>query len=179
MMRGVVRYDLKRDNLVLLTLFSLKYMEHFFTKVIAILLVSASLAQKHKVSGYVFDNETKEPIENVNVTVVGESSGGITDSAGFFQIQMMSTPVRLYFSHLNYGIASTSVSVRGMIDIGIFLAKESTQIEEVQVSAQRIMKMSLGDTLNVIDYAFVGRSRIVLVATPFRNQLDQRFLVAK
>ena len=154
-------------------------MYRFFTLVIVIFLASKLISQNHKISGYVLDIETQNPIEDVNISVVGESSGGTTNAEGFFQIQVASVPALLYFSHLNYGISSTSVSQKKLTDVEVFLTKEQTQIDEVQVSAQRIQKVNLGDTLNVIDFSFVGKDRMVLVATPFRNQFDQRLFLTE
>ena len=53
-----------------------------------ILLISwlPSLAQTYKIQGSVIDKRTREPLEFVNVLVIGLNSGASTDSEGNFTI---------------------------------------------------------------------------------------------
>ena len=137
-------------------------------------LISSLHAQDQSVYGFVYESGSKKPIENVNVIVGGQSNGSITDSTGFFKISVNSFPGLLYFSHLNYGIVGISVSESQNKPVEVFLEQQVTLIDEVQIKAERITKLPLGDTLNVVDYAFVGNNRILLVANPYRRTNDQR-----
>ena len=124
-------------------------------------------------SGHVFKEDSSKPLSNVNISVVGKSTGGTTNDLGYFEIRVEVLPTLLYFSHIGYGIDQVLATKSNRNKIKIFLTPETTTLEEVTISAERIQKVSLGDTLNVIDYAII-RNRILLVASPFRRQSDQR-----
>lgn len=70
-----------------------------------ILLISwlPSLAQTYKIQGSVIDKRTREPLEFVNVLVVGLNSGASTDSEGNFTIEQVPPGIyRLQASSLGY-----------------------------------------------------------------------------
>jgi len=62
-----------------------------------------SLAQTYKIQGSVIDKRTREPLEFVNVLVVGLNSGASTDSEGNFTIEQVPPGIyRLQASSLGY-----------------------------------------------------------------------------
>lgn len=70
-----------------------------------ILLISwlPSLAQTYKIQGSVIDKRTREPLEFVNVLVIGLNSGASTDSEGNFTIEQVPPGIyRLQASSLGY-----------------------------------------------------------------------------
>lgn len=141
--------------------------------IICISLSISSFSQNHQISGYVFDSKTEKAISNVNISAVGEFTGGITDKEGFFSFKVDKLPALLYFSHVGYSINQVRVTKSNRKKLRILLTPEVTNLNEVTISAERIQQVKLGDTLNVIDYSIRG-NRIILVATPYKNQFDQR-----
>ncbi len=140
---------------------------------LVLMCLSGAFTQKHLISGYVYDLETQQALSDVNITLVGKSAGTITNDQGYFEIMVETLPALLYFSHIGYAIDQVLVSKASQRKIEIYLSPEVTQIDEVTISAEVIQKVHLGDTLNVIDYAVDG-DRMILVASPFRKQTDQR-----
>ncbi len=136
-------------------------------------LQSPAQNQKFTVSGSVSDAVSKQPLPNVNISVVGTSGGGTTNAAGEFSLILTRIPSVLYFSFLGYSISSYQVEKANERNIRILLQPETKEIEEVTIRAERISKVILGDTLNVVDYEIIG-NRIIMVANPYRNQKDQR-----
>ena len=137
------------------------------------LIAIGSNAQKQSVSGYVFDGDSLKPIPAVNISIVGSSSGGTSNEDGYFEIAVERLPVLLYFSHVSYAINQELATRKNSNKIEVYLKKETTRLGEVTVSVQRIQKVDLGDTLNVLDFAVYG-NRMIIVGSPFRKTSDQR-----
>ncbi|MEA1876378.1 MAG: carboxypeptidase-like regulatory domain-containing protein [Bacteroidota bacterium] len=130
-------------------------------------------SQGIQVSGIVLETEKSNPIENVNISIIGEPGGGTTDSLGEFSITVNKFPVLLYFSHLGYDINQLVIDEMSIRNVTIFLNRETIKIGEVAVNANPIKKIRFGDTLNVIDYLAL-ESQILLVASPYKNWKDIR-----
>lgn len=124
-------------------------------------------------SGHVFDADSLKPIPGVNITIVGSSSGGISNDEGYFELEVETLPVLLYFSHVSYAINQEFISRKNKNGIAVYLQKETTELGEVTVSAERIQKVDLGDTLNVLDFSVYG-NRMIIVGSPFRKTSNQR-----
>ncbi|MCD6345986.1 MAG: carboxypeptidase-like regulatory domain-containing protein, partial [Bacteroidales bacterium] len=140
----------------------------FLTLLFALFLATNAWAQNNVIRGNVTDSETKEPIANVNITVVGQSLGCSTDSLGVFKLEVKSLPALLYFSHLGYTIDQKRATTQNASKLRIALFPEVQDIEEVTISAQRIQKVDFGDTLNVVDYE-ITQHGLVLLANPYKH----------
>jgi len=144
-----------------------------------LVLAAISLrCQEYELSGKVVDSRDNTPLANVNVIVAGLPKGTITNEAGFFSLRIYQIPAQLYFSHIGYAVVSVIVDEKNRIGILISLEPEVQQIDEVTVMASPIRKIRLGDTLNVIDYDFVGENRMVLVASPYKNSIEKYLFLA-
>jgi len=139
---------------------------------LCITLSTSAFGQKHLINGHVFEEGTTKPLSNVNISIVGNPAGGITNAEGYFELRVDQLPVQLFFSHLGYVIAQELINRSNRKDVKVYLIQETTQLDEVTISAERIQKVNLGDTLNVIDYAITG-NRFILVASPYKNQKKQ------
>ena len=140
-------------------------------------LTLAAQSQKFTVTGAVSDAVSKQPLPNVNISIVGTSGGGTTNAAGEFSFTLTRIPSVLYFSYVGFSIASYQVEKANEKNIRILLQPETQEIEEVTISAEKISKVIRGDTLNIVDYEIDG-NRIVFLASPYRNQNDQRIYLA-
>ncbi|MFC2096855.1 carboxypeptidase-like regulatory domain-containing protein [Bacteroidota bacterium] len=130
------------------------------------------LQSEYFVSGYVFDKETKAALSNVNISIVGSNDGSITNSEGYFKINLKKIPALLYFSHIGYKIDYYQVN-KNNENINIYLEAESQDIDEVTVSAERIQKVFKKDTLNIVDYQLLD-DNILMVANPYKVISEQR-----
>lgn len=133
--------------------------------------------KKFTAEGIVLDAATLQPLSNVNISIVGSSRGGTTNQAGEFSLNLAKIPSILYFSYLGYGIGSCQVEKTGEKNIRILLQPETREIEEVTIRAERITQVITADTLNIADYE-IDNNRIILLASPYRNQKDQRIYLA-
>ena len=95
-----------------------------------------AFAQGQRVTGTVTD-ETGAPVIGAAVVVEGTSRGTTTDVAGSYEIAATADG-NLVFSYLGY--KSQTVAVGGRSTIGVVLAADSEQIEEVVVQAFGVAK---------------------------------------
>lgn len=140
---------------------------------LGIFLFSSVLGQGVLVSGRVYNGETSEPLPNVNISVVGENGGAVSNAEGYFELRVRQLPALLYFSHVGYAIDQITVTRSNRNKLNLSLSPETLDIEEVMITARKVFKLPLGDTLNVTDYSFAGENRMLLVAAPYKNRLDQ------
>lgn len=136
-------------------------------------LQSTAQDRKFTLTGSVADAVTLEPLSNVNISIVGTSSGGTTNEAGDFSISLSRVPSILYFSYVGYSIGSYQVNNLNTKNIRILLNPEAKEIDEVTIRGEKISKVIRGDTLNIVYYEIDG-NRIIMVGNPYRHQQDQR-----
>ena len=69
----------------------------------AVALSAGLMAQTGKISGYVYDLESGEPLQMANIKVKGTSTGSTTDANGFFSFDADGTETRLIeVSYIGY-----------------------------------------------------------------------------
>jgi len=77
---------------------------------VAFVMISASLQAQSVITGRVVDNDTKESVPGVNVTVKGTEQGTFTDSNGKFSIRIQSLPATLVFSFIGFETYEQEIS---------------------------------------------------------------------
>ena len=95
-------------------------------------------AQNRKITGYVLNNQTNSPIENVNIFITNEEIGTSSESDGYFSIERIpDSDFKLSFSII--GFQDTSVFITSndnQINIGKFYLELSVlDFEEINVAA--------------------------------------------
>ncbi len=103
------------------------------------LLTQAAIGQEREITGKVTDAETNEPLIGVNVTVVGSTTGTITDVEGNFTINA-STGEELHFSYIGYEPVDVEVTDQTELNVALYTASE--QLDEVVVVGYGTMKRS-------------------------------------
>ena len=119
---------------------------------VVLIMLAFRPVKSHTVSGTVSD-EKGNPLSSVSVKYKGSSNGTFTDAYGKYSFTISSSSGTLTFSALGYQTVQQKVNGRSVIDI--VLKAESTQMEEVIVTAQgqAMQKKSLGYSTN----AYNGR----------------------
>ena len=98
------------------------------------LIILASSLNGYSLSGGVFDSETNEPLENVNITIIGSEIGETTDQQGNFQLDDLSNQ-NITFSLIGYKLFSKDFTNKDVLDskLKIYLEKEPLQWKAVNV----------------------------------------------
>lgn len=89
------------------------------------------------ISGVVTD-VNQAPLPGVNIVVVGQQTGAITDMDGKYQIKVPGTGSKLKFSYI--GFATQEVSIKGKKQVNVTLAEDSKGLNEVVVVGYGSMK---------------------------------------
>ena len=107
-------------------------MYHF---ILTLLFCSISFAQT-TISGSVNDDKGL-PIPGVNIKVIGEGSGTVTDGDGKFTLKSTKKPpFKVEVSSIGFASQSVEVTSNGQT-LRVVLVEENTQLDEIVVSASR------------------------------------------
>lgn len=122
-----------------------------FLILIAFLFCQSIFAQdKYELSGTVKDSISKEAIEYINITLLSSDSifiaGTITDKSGYFSFKEINTDTFLIRTNsMDYETTYRKISLNKSINIAIFLLTKSTDIEEIEISAEKQIFKLEGD----------------------------------
>ncbi|MEQ8906763.1 TonB-dependent receptor [Ekhidna sp.] len=107
--------------------------------VFSILVLSFSLAftQEDVIEGHIVD-ENGESIPAVNVILKSDrSKGTISNTDGYFLLELPLGTYDLIFSHIQYGTHELTDIPTGVSDFVVTMKAEATQLDDVQVEGQR------------------------------------------
>jgi hypothetical protein len=112
-------------------------------------------AQIVSFSGMVTDSLTGEPVENVNLKILGTDFGASTAENGYFSLDFPSLPARIRVSHIHY--KSKTLEVANWKDVRrIQLSPHVYELSEAVVKPA--VSISDGLWLDIIDYEHLGDS---------------------
>ena len=92
----------------------------------------------HQVKGTVIDKSSRQPLEFINVMIVGLNKGGVTDAEGKFSIEQVPPGIyRLQASAIGYKTVTTPEYILSTIDLHIQIEMEEnqTELEGVTITA--------------------------------------------
>ena len=96
-------------------------------------LFNLNIIAQTSVVGYVFDEETKEPIPFCNVKVQASSIGTASDFDGKFSIDFTTNTDTLEFSFVGYNQKKIPIKINQKNEIRVFLSSQSVGLEEVVI----------------------------------------------
>jgi hypothetical protein len=94
-------------------------------------------AQVKTIRGRVLDSDSREPLQNVSITVKNNKIGSLTNSEGKFMISLNSSDHELIFSYTGYSTIRQKITNDSLQEITILLSKSYTELEDVVVNAKR------------------------------------------
>jgi len=141
--------------------------------IIAFLVSMTMFSQETTVHGSVFDQETKLPISNVNIYVVGEKRGTVTDIDGLFNLSIKRARTSIIVSHIGYVIVQHKI-VDASLPLKITLRKEEIALKEISISGKRIEVLSNPDSLYIVDYVIQNNGQIIAYGVVHKNPRKER-----
>lgn len=102
---------------------------------IIFLISSVTLAQNIRLSGFVYNAETKEPIPHVNIRLAETAQGTSTNTEGKFVFSVNKDKPKLIFSAVGYKKEIVEISSQGNISLDVSLKPEPIQLMEIVVGA--------------------------------------------
>ena len=112
-------------------------MKGFFIATYLLLLASSSFAQGGIIEGTIFD-EANDPVPGVNVIVKSDSTKGtISNTEGYFILELDEGTYDLIFSHVQYGRHELSNIPTGVSDFKVTLKLQSRVLDDVEVEGNK------------------------------------------
>lgn len=102
---------------------------------IIFLISSAAFAQNIRLSGFVYNAETKEPVPHVNIRLAETTQGTSTNSEGKFVFSVNKDKPKLIFSAVGYKKEIVEIASHGNISLDVSLKPEPIQLMEIVVGA--------------------------------------------
>ncbi len=110
----------------------MKYFVVFFFLVLSVATFAQGTSSSQKVTGYVYNDDSKTPLTGVNIININKVRGAITDSKGYFEIDVHPTDT-LHFSILGFQSLRVKVTndwIKNKV-AKIFLTEKAIALEEV------------------------------------------------
>ncbi len=127
----------------------------YLLTVILTLLYLLGLAQFRTITGLITDSVSKEPIANVNISVLGTNYGCASDSSGYYTLKLRSLPAEIRFSHIYYNTKTQGVS-RAVQIRRITLSPKIYLLGDAIVKP--VVNITKGMLFDIKDYIFAGDS---------------------
>jgi len=112
----------------------MKYFVVFFFLVLSASSFAQVTASSQKVTGYIYNDNTKTPLTGVNIININKVRGAVTDSKGYFEIDVVPTDT-LHFSYLGFQSLRVKVTndwIKNKV-AKIFLTEKAIALEEVVI----------------------------------------------
>jgi len=96
-----------------------------------------------KISGYVTDAETGEPLEGATVFAPTSKKGTATDHLGYYSLSVRATSVRLHFSFTGYGTEVRNFAAgEHLADVAL---QPAVALKDVEVTASKVFERLEGE----------------------------------
>ncbi len=115
-------------------------MKNLFSLLIILFITSKAFAHLGDISGVVYDDKTKLPLQGVSVQLTGLNKAVLTNDLGQFHFHdLPSAPYKVEVSHLGFKAQVVTATVKddGNTFLKIMVSESSLQLAEVVVSSQR------------------------------------------
>jgi len=114
-----------------------RYFKTILVWLLTLVYCQIIFAQTKSIKGRVLDSATREPLQNVSITVTKRTQGALTNTEGKFSIVLEKTVRLLNFSSTGYRSSVIPLSDEPNQEITVLLAKSYTELEDVFVNAKR------------------------------------------
>ncbi|MBL7848328.1 MAG: energy transducer TonB [Cyclobacteriaceae bacterium] len=102
-------------------------------------------AQERKIIGRVLSRETKKPVKNANVIILGATSGTFTNAAGFFELSIDNSKYeKLMVSHIGYQTANIPIPLQDRFMF--YLDREYTVLKRINLAGYPVVEQIMGRT---------------------------------
>ncbi len=134
----------------------------------------ATNAQERKVIGRALSRETKKPLKNANVIILGTTSGAFTNAAGFFELSIDNSKYEnLMVSHIGYRTASIPIPLQDRFMF--YLDREYTILKRINLAGYPVAERKMGTTSTPV-YRGPGEFKVVESGAVFPGGMDNFYV---
>ena len=126
-----------------------------------LIIVSTTLVGQTTVSGTITDGSTKQPLQGVNIVVLGSIQGTTTDKDGKYTLTVnLPPPFILAFTYV--GFQTEKVEIKENSTLDIIMIEESLFGQEIVISATRLKERILLSpvTIEKMDIKFIQQTAL-------------------
>ena len=104
---------------------------------IGLIIASTSIFAQFSIKGKILDQETKAPVQNVNIQIEGQQEGSISAADGTFELKTDNVKTNLIFTSIGYKLLNLNLKInKAEIDLGnIFLEAQPYSLDEITINA--------------------------------------------
>jgi len=92
-------------------------------------------SKKYSINGYVYDTNTKTPLQAATISEVGGSDNAITDKSGKYSLKANQGQMHLRCEYVGYYPIDTTIMVSGNIKVSFRLTPASQNLNEVTINS--------------------------------------------
>lgn len=139
--------------------------------IVILAIITTLVAQKHKISGTIYDEVTKDPIANVNILVNDTDIGTSSSEYGTFSIILNKDfPIDLQITHIGY--EDMNVVIKDETTLDIYLIPTILMGDEVIIEGvQRHSKREVSSKIEVVELKEIDQ-RGVRDVSEILNELE-------
>ncbi|MEI7660706.1 MAG: carboxypeptidase-like regulatory domain-containing protein [Bacteroidota bacterium] len=139
--------------------------------------VTSATAQQHYhfFYGKVFEQGTKSPVANANLSVSGSRVGTVTDKHGAFSFYIDTIPGTLVISYVGFE-TKTILLDETSYSLTLYLNRKASELHEVEIKASLNEPFFKSEHYAVLDYEIDSNMVYLLI---FRDRLSRAELICK
>jgi len=137
-------------------------------------LTGHGFSQHGVFNGVIRDQETKEPVREVNLRIGKTDQGTFTNSEGEFSLSLTAIPCTVTFSCMGYETLSYEITSPPVKPVSLFLQRSSLLLREVDIRANRHEFIFRDEHFSILDYEIMNDHLFLLV---FRYQIKRAELI--
>lgn len=126
--------------------------------IVILFLTLFGYSQNKSLSGFIYNSNTGDPIQEANISVIDDIHGTTTNTNGFFKLTIPNNKSKLLVTHIQYYSLTIDTDTLGK-SVKILLTPSVTELPEATVHP--VIKVSKGMLLDVIDYCFVNENLLL------------------
>jgi hypothetical protein len=135
-----------------------------------ILLFANQIFAQNIIEAVVFDKETNKGIRNVNIAIEGSKGGTISDSRGYFFLNVEKLPITLIISHVTFETREIEIKTKPDKLLEIAFTRKENQIPEVNIFAnKKVIELTKNKVYDISDFDFLN-NKLVLLAYDWKSK---------
>ncbi|PWJ38444.1 TonB-dependent receptor [Sediminitomix flava] len=107
--------------------------------------------EKFTISGFVKEKSSGERLPGVSIYLLGTSTGVSTNAYGFYSITLPKGEYDITYSFVGYGSQTIKINLSENVDKNMTLVPSYIELQEIEVNAQKINKVSDEVQMSVIN----------------------------
>ncbi|MCB9230826.1 MAG: carboxypeptidase-like regulatory domain-containing protein [Bacteroidia bacterium] len=138
--------------------------------IMLLLLASGAFAQTFRIQGKIIDAQTREPLPNAKVRVLGAQKAVLSEQDGMFYLESPVQYPRLRITYVGYTTLEYQAKEGDPTSLLIPLSQSEIDLEDVVITGEKIEQVYPDPLIHIHNYEFSGENLVLLIQEPGSNQ---------